>query len=318
MNSQKKCRVAIVMLRNDPFHKRMVTYLIDCLENGPQEVYTHSIIMHTYGYEDSLKNRIQRLFLDKYDVFIPIGQLCTSVVKETLDELGGHPTIFIGVGNPIGLQLVKSTEIPGGYVTGVKREYIPLQKIVSHYLLLKPAVNSILIPYLPTVAAGFINEQIIELKKLFAAHGIQVIAVPIKQNQESLFEAIDAYRSRVQSILCLEGCFSNSFQEEIAYYCWENYLLFCVSGITAIQNGAACAFAGEIRNCATTAYQMLRSHWENNTPISTIPVVTHPDNQEFFVNTDMLRKIKFPEEKINELEKNPSIKVVRKWINSPE
>ncbi len=318
MTSRKKCRVAILMLRDNPFHKLTVTYFIDCLENAPPDIYEYSIIMHTYGYELALKNRIQKLFLDKYDVLIPIGEVCTTATKEALDEFGGHPTIFIGVFNAIKLNLIQSIEIPGGYVTGVTREYIPLENIVSWYLLLKPTINSIVIPYLPIAAAGILFEQVIKLKKLFAEHGIQVFAAPIERTQESIFEALDAYRSRVQSVLCLEGCFSNAFQEEIAYYCWKNYLLFCGSGVTAISNGAACAFAGEVRHCATTAYQMLRAHWEQNTPISTIPVVIHPDNQEFFVNTDMLRKIKFPEDKITELENNPSIKVVRKWINSPE
>jgi hypothetical protein len=32
----------------------------------------------------------------------------------------------------------------------------------------------------------------------------------------------------------------------------------------------------------------------------------------------MLRKIKFPEDKIVELENNPNIKIMRKWIDSPE
>jgi ABC-type uncharacterized transport system substrate-binding protein len=316
--SKKKCRVAILMLRNNPFHKSMVTYLLNCLENGPQDMYDPCIIMCHYGHESDIKTRVWRLVLDKCDVIMPIGQMCTLGAKEALDEIGGHPTIFIGVANPIKHELISSIDNPGGYMTGVLRDSMPAEKIVTHYLLLKPAIKTILIPYVPTSAAGLLTAQAIELKRQFAAQGMQVFAIPIERTRESLFEVLDTYRSRVQSVLFLEGCFSNSLQAQVAYYCWQHYLLFCGTGINAIMNGAACAFSGEMRNCATSAYQALRSHWEHNTPISTIPVVIHPDNQGFFINSDMLRKIKFPEDKIIELGQNPSIKVVRTWIDSPE
>jgi len=319
MNSpSKKCRVAILMLRESPLHKSMVNYMLNFFDQGPQNTYDPCIIMLADGYEAEMKIRIQRLVLEGVDVLLPIGQVCTLAVKHALEGVGGWPTVFIGVVNPIQHQLVNSIEYPGTYMTGVFRDSMPMQKIVSNYILLKPFVRSILIPYVPTLSAGLLTSQAIELKKQLAVNGIQVFPVSIQETRESLFEALETYRSRVQSVLFLEGCYSNVLEAPVAYYCWKNSLLFCGSGINALNNGAACAFSGEMRNCAVTAYQMLRAFWEQNIPVSTIPVVIHPDNQEFFVNTDMLRRIQFPEEKIAELEKNSNIKVVHKWVDSPE
>jgi ABC-type uncharacterized transport system substrate-binding protein len=317
-NPVKKCRVALLMLRNSHLHKALINYVFNALDYGLQNTYDPAIIMFVDGHEMEMQIRIKQLVLEGFDIFISIGQICTLAVKHALETVGGHPTIFIGVVNPVQHQLVNSLEYPGTYMTGVFRESMPMEKIVSKYICLKPFVRSIVIPYVPTLSAGLLTSQAIELKKQFAAHGIQVFAAPIQETRESLFEVLETYRPRVQSVLFLEGCYSNVLEAQVAYYCWQNALLFCGSGINALNNGAACAFSGDIKNCAATAYQMLRSYWEDTTPIGTIPVVVHPDNQELFVNTDMLRRIKFPEEKIAELERNSTIKVLHKWVDSPE
>jgi ABC-type uncharacterized transport system substrate-binding protein len=281
--SKKKCRVAILMLRDGFLHKLMVNYLLNCLKNGPQDIYDPCIIMFQNNPEE-MKIRIQRLVLENVDIFISLGQTCTLAVKEALDSVGGHPTIFIEVVEPIKQKLVNSIEHPGGYMTGAFKDVMPVKKIVTNYISLKPAIKTILIPYVPTSAAGLLIDQTIELKKQFAEQGIQVFAIPIERTRESLFEVLETYRSRIQSVLFLEGCFSNSLQAQVAYYCWQHYLLFCGSGTIALKNGASCSFSGEIKNCATSAYQALRAYWEHSTPISTIPVVVYPDNQQFFIN----------------------------------
>ncbi|MEI7580475.1 MAG: ABC transporter substrate binding protein [bacterium] len=316
--SKKKCRVAILMIRSRPFHKAMLNYLLNCIDNGPQDMYDPCILPFSGTNYDDIKNRVRKGVLDGYDVFMPIGEICTLAVKEALDEFGGHPTIFIGVANPIGHQLVQSLEKPGSYMTGVTREPLAANKIVQAFSVLYPTITNVLIPYLPTAGAGLLTKQVIEIKKQLTALGMQVFAIPIDDNQESLFKVLDDYHSRVQSVLFMEGCSSNIFQAQVAYYCWENELLFCGSGTYAINQGSACAFSGEMRDGTTAAYKSLRAYNEKNIPISAIPIEVLPDNQEFYINIDILRKINFPQEKIEELKKNQFIKVIRKWIDSPE
>jgi putative ABC transport system substrate-binding protein len=270
------------------------------------------------AYREEVKNRMRQLFLDKCDVFMPIGEFCTLALKEVLDELGGHPTIFIGVFDPIGNRLAQSLGKPEGCMTGVHRELLSATKITKGLSYLYPLINNVLIPYTPTGAAGLLARQVIDLKKELSAVGMQVFTVPIDRSQESLFNGLNKYCGRIDSVLLLEGCVSNKFQTHVAYYCWKNELLLCGSGTYAIDQGAACAFSGEIKECVIAAYQALRSYHEKNTPISTIPINVIKDNQEFCVNIDILRKINFSPQKIEELKNNPHIKVIRKWINSPE
>ncbi len=45
---------------------------------------------------------------------------------------------------------------------------------------------------------------------------------------------------------------------------------------------------------AIEAYEIVKQYWEKQITLGRIPVKVLPDNQEFFVNTDMLQRIDIP------------------------
>ena len=90
-------------------------------------------------------------------------------------------------------------------------------------------------------------------------------------------------------------------------------MVLCGSGPYAIDAGVACALAGSVRLIAEEAYKMLRMHWEEKMALGVIPVRVLPDNQEFFVNIDMLRRINLDQDAIERICNQPKVRKDRKW-----
>ncbi|MDQ5940577.1 MAG: hypothetical protein QG632_303 [Candidatus Dependentiae bacterium] len=68
---------------------------------------------------------------------------------------------------------------------------------------------------------------------------------------------------------------------------------------------------------AELAYKQLREHIEKEKPMGTIPAIMLPENRDFAVNIDMLRKIDFPTEAIKRVCEHKNTKVLRIWANKP-
>jgi cellulose synthase/poly-beta-1,6-N-acetylglucosamine synthase-like glycosyltransferase len=104
----KQCRVAILMIDKRPFHEVMANFLFDEINVGDTSLYTASICSMMPN-KDSIRYVVSSLLeQNKADVFITIGDTCSIVTKEVLDERGGKPTIFVGVSNPVEIGLVDS------------------------------------------------------------------------------------------------------------------------------------------------------------------------------------------------------------------
>ncbi len=309
--TQRQCRVAILMIDQRPFHEVMANYLLDEINVGNNELYRASICSMNSSKE-SIRHVVHALLAkNKADVFITIGDTCSLVTKEVLDERGGHPTIFVGVRNPVGAGLVNSLERPGFCLSGVIREPAPTLAVAEYFAPLYPAVQSVLIPY--TFDDEFLFVQAREIQRYLASIGMHVFIVPIKRDAASVFSTINEYASRIQGLMILEGCFSSGYQEELAYVCWEKCIVLCGNGSYALEAGVACGMSGGMRLMAEEVIKMLRAYWQDQISLGTMPVVSLPDNQEFFGNVDVLRRINIPTEVIERLCSQPNVKRERKW-----
>jgi len=307
----KQCRVAILMIDKRPFHEVMANFLFDEINVGDTSLYTASICSMMPN-KDSIRYVVSSLLeQNKADVFITIGETCSVVTKQVLDEQGGHPMIFVGVRDPVGLKLINSLDRPGFCLSGIIREPAPILTVAEYFAPLYPAVRNVLIPYSQDDA--YLLNQAREMKRYFSTVGINALIVAVDSDPRSVMEVISDNISRVQGLIVLEACHSSGLQEEIAFLCWEKCVVFCGSGSYAIDAGAACALGGSLRWIAEEAYKMLRQHWEEHQSLGFVPVRILPDNQEFCVNVDMMRRLDAPIDAIERICNQPKVKKDRKW-----
>ncbi len=309
-NGRKECRVVILMLADWPFHQVMANYLLDQINATDRGLYTASVCCMNPDTE-AIKSKVHELLDEqRADVFITIGGICARATKKVLDEVGGHPMVFIGLRDPVGEGLASSFEKPGFCSSGIVRESPSLLSVAKSFVPLLPVVKSVLVPYLEDNT--YLVHQAREIKRYLTEQGMNVFTVPIKRDALSIMKVIHDYIPLIQGIIILEGCYSASMQDELGYLCWEKCIILCGTGPYALDCGAACGLAGNLKPIALEAYAMLRQHWEQQIPLGVIPVKVLPDNQEFFVNTDMLQRIDVPREVIEALCSQP--KVIRRRI----
>ena len=308
---RKECRVVILMIEQWPFNEEMANLLLDQINLTERGLYSASVCC-TAPNPDAIET-VVRSFIEenKVDVFITIGRICSKITKEVLDEVGGHATIFVGVRDPIGEGLINSMEKPGFCLSGVVREASPILTVGRHFAPLYPLVKTVLIPY--SFDNNYLLNQARELKRFFLTVGINSILLPVDPDSHSNMKLISEQINQVQGIIILEGCYSNGIQDALAFLCWEHCIVLCGSGPYAIDAGASCALGGSFKQIAEEAYKILKNLWEEQVSLGMIPIKVLPDNQEFAVNTDMLKRLDIADEVIEVMCAQPGVKRERIW-----
>lgn len=308
-----KHRVAVLTLHGRPYHATMRRLLHYNFQAGMPDVYQPSFLTMILD-KAAIKAKVRQLIqIDRFDSIMAVGEVCALYAKEVIDEVGGHPMIFIGVRDPVGQGLVQSLDRPGFTVTGVVREDAHDITLVSHIAKLYPSVRNVLVPYLP--AAGRLEEKAFMFKRYLSTFGKNVFLVPITEQRESVLGTVAQYcNGKAECVVFLEGCYSNAFQAEVAELCWEKFVVFVGSGMSAIDVGASCSFASDLSHLASSAYGKLRDFAESGMPLGTMAVSVLPDDREFIANTDALRRIDFPKEELGKLCSHKDTKVMRLWV----
>ncbi len=308
-----KFRIGVLALVGQPYHHVMSNMISFQMNNGVPNLY-ECVIYRVTPHKDSIKQRVREMaFEDDCDLIAPIGELCFFNAMEVAAEANGLPIAFVGVRNPVGPKGVKSLEKPGFTVTGVFRENAPPSKIAKHIAKLYPDVECIVIPYLPT--AQLLQDEALEIKRLLSEVGMTIYLEPIEQTEASVMDVIKAYQNKVQAICFLEGCFSNFFQEELGYLCWEKCLISIGNLTTAIDAGFCCSFAGDLSQMAAELCRRIRLYCEDGVPLESMPIAALPDDREFVVNIDMFRRLDFPATSLKRICLSNGTKTVRKWVN---
>lgn len=313
----RKCHVTILMLRDWPFHTKMVALLIDHINTGVQGVYEPFIVRVDHN-EAVIQDFVrQAIFKHKADIIITIGALCSKAAKVVVDTIySGKPVIFMGVREPLQLKLVKSLEKPEASLTGVVRE-APSALTVAHYFsYFAPFVSTVLIPYLESDA--YLYNQAVHIKQYLSANGIAVQLASVPADLDQLQVIIHSYAALVQGVILLEGCYTNAVQEQLAYWCWENKIILCGSGPHAMQNGVACALSGDFGPIVAAVYDQLRLFWEYQKPIKDIPVRVLRNNEQFLINVDMLLRVGVPALLIQEVMAHAGVCAERTWTRRPK
>jgi len=308
---RKECRVVILMVEQWPFNEAMANLLLDHINVTERGRYAASVCC-TSADKESISSIVQSFIeQNKVDVFVTIGRTSSKATKEALDQVGGYSTVFVGVRDPVEDKLIDALHKPGFCLSGVVRTSPDILRVGKYFAPLYPVVRSVLIPY--SFDNPYLLNQAREIKRYFSTIGMNAILLSVDADGHKTMKLIADTINEVQGIIILEGCYSNGIQDELAFLCWEKCIVLCGSGPYAIEAGASCALGGSFKPIAEEAYKIVRTHWEKQIPLGMIPVTVVPDNQEFAVNTDMLRRIGILDDVIDRLCSQDGVKRERLW-----
>jgi len=287
----------------------MVQLLMAQFNAGVRNIYQVQLI--SMRHDEQVIGAMIRsvIFKQKADLIISVGEVCGIVVKSIIDDLvNSIPVIFVGVREEQARVIFGPLEALKGNITGVARASLLLPEQTGAIAGLYPVVKSLLIPY----SEDLLNRAT-SLHNSLTAIGMEVILLPVTIDYAVTLSKIINYLPTVDGVMLLEGCYTNGIQPEIAYWCWWHEVVLIGSGPHAISNGAACSFGGDLKLIAQAAYEKTRLLWERKTLVKDIPVTILPNNEQFFVNIDMMRRLEMPVEEIVRICSQTKAQVVRRW-----
>jgi ABC-type uncharacterized transport system substrate-binding protein len=309
---KKELRVAVMLGYDGVFHRTIAGMFRDLTYVNSVGDLTASMInvpMDPQG----IQRMTQNLLDQKYGLFVPIGARCAVNAKKVIDQVGGHPMIFIGARNPEKLGLVESMERPGSFCSGVVREPLDHLAVIKKLIRIAPFRKRLLLPYNPASEAGAIAEQVIEIKKYIAANSDMIVHAVATDTHEDSVQAFRDYEGKFDVALILEGCTTERVTEELSKWCWEKEVLLCGVGEQALSTGVSCVMGGGFYPYAEQAFAMLQRYWKQGIALGTQPVHVIPNNQSFTVNIHVLRSIGLQAHEIEEFCDDPEINVLRLW-----
>ena len=305
----KHCSISILVLEGRPFHLEMVRLLVAQFNAGVRDVYQIQLV--SMRNDEQVIGAMVRsvIFKRKADLIISVGEICAATVKSVVDDLvHSTPVIFVGVREEQARFIMGPFEDVHSGMTGVVRASLSLERQVRHVALLYPVIRSLLIPY----SENLLNRAT-ALQHSLTAIGMSVILLPVSSDHAATLACIIDYLPSVGGVMLLEGCYTNGIQPEIAHWCWWHEVLLCGSGPHAISNGAACSFAGDLTLIAKAAYEKTRLLWERKIPIQDIAITVLENNEQFFVNIDMMQRVKVPIEETVRICQQTKAQVLRRW-----
>jgi ABC-type uncharacterized transport system substrate-binding protein len=313
----RKCRITILMLRDVPLHTTIVALLIDRINSGVQGIYEPFIVRVDHN-PAIIKDFIhQAIFKQKTDIIITVGELCATTARMVINDMViGKPVLFLDVRDPLGLELVSSVERPGESFTGVVREDLPALVIAHYYSFFIPFLDTVLIPY--TENDIYLLAKANDIKKCLNARNIKTHLIALPANSNGIESALQGYTDKVQGLILFDSCFIHALQEQFAYWCWKNEIIFFGTGPDVIAAGAACAVRNDYESLINAAYEQLRLFWEYKTPVSEIPVKVLNAEEEFLINIDILLRIGMPHELIKQVVLQPGVCAERTWTRLPK
>jgi ABC-type uncharacterized transport system substrate-binding protein len=309
----KKCRVAILMGVNNQFHCTVANAIMKVLSNNGEFHVTPVVVSLTQNAISS--KLIQRM--NDFDVFIAIGQRGSVFLKEASKDLVDGPQIlFVGIPDPVALNLIDSLEVPGNNVSAVIRHAAQPLDVAQKLVPFLPYLNKIIIPYWPAGEAGQMKQQVTLMGEYFQNLGMRVEPIEVLEKEEIL-EVLKAKVERQDLVLFLEGGTNDTYRE-IIYLCWDRDALVCGDSNEAIINGAACSFGGNLYKFAEEVERVLMLFWADGKQLGLVPVVPLPNDRIFTINVAMLRMVGFSEEAISSIvEALPEALILKKWVSCP-
>jgi len=310
----KKCRVAILMGVNSQFHCTVAHAINQILSiNGGFHV-TPIVVTLT---QNAISSKVIQK-MKEYDVFIAIGQRGSIFLKEAIKDLDEGPRVlFVGIPDPVALNLIDSLEVPGNNVSAVIRHAAQPLDVAQKLVPFLPYLNKIIIPYWPAGEAGKMKQQVALICDFFRQFETKIETLEVLEKEEVL-SILQAKVEPRDLVLLLEGGTTCDSYREIIYLCWDRDALVCGDSNEAIMMGTACAFGGNLYKFAEEIERVLMLFWVDKKQLGLIPVAPLPNDRVFTINVAMLRTAGFSQQAINAVIKAlPDALIIKRWISCP-
>jgi putative ABC transport system substrate-binding protein len=160
------------------------------------------------GAEEVLKT-----FVPKIDLLVVWGTVYAVAAKRVTTTV---PTVFLTVGNPVGIGLVNSLAKPGGNMTGVTFEAAAETNAKRLQLLQEVQPRLTRVAILRAVGDANVAPSMVSLEQAAPKLGITLLPVDMTsaENLEAAFAAMD--RSRAQAVVVIAGAFTYLHSRRLA------------------------------------------------------------------------------------------------------
>jgi putative ABC transport system substrate-binding protein len=182
-NVQNKHKVPIAILTpvTHPSLEQVekgIIQTMEALSPGRYEFFTYNAA----GNKTLMRSELEEIARKDYALLFTIATAPSQMATELFSKRGlSTPIVFTCVNDPVGFNIVKSEETPGGTVTGVK-ELVNFPAELNALLQFKPSIKTILLVYDPSIP-GLQKDQK-QIEDILKEKDIRLITVETFQSNE--------------------------------------------------------------------------------------------------------------------------------------
>lgn len=270
-NENKKTSLAILTPITHPSLEQIEKGFKETIERASPGKY-HFVTYNALGNKTLMRGEIEEIIQKGYPLVFTIGTLSSQMTTEVFAKKNlNTPIVFTCVNDPVGFHIVKSEEIPGGHVTGVK-ELVDFKKELELTLPYKPDIHTVLLVLNPMEPG--IDKDAEEVRTILEEKGIRLIRVEVFQTNEFLAK-VSPLLNKADAMLILKDNTVVGGLDILVKLCNQRRIPLMTSDLYSPDRGAAFGYGVyEIEfgiEGAKKALQILEQHVEVGT-IAVTPV----------------------------------------------
>jgi len=223
-----------------------------------------------------------------YDAVVTIGGMATQIVARTALLLNVKiPIIFTSVGHPARLGILYAGAQGGHNITGISIHDPEYATPVSLFHSLKKTVQSVLLPYDPSVAG--VHQQVSEITRSFLSRNVQLQILPI-QKTEHVTNQIASYIHHVDTVITLRNEVVVANMPRIISMCNDFGVTVFSSDLASVEQGAAIGVSPKEHIQGIEAANYLLMVFKENIRPSELPIKELPIVNYVGINESTIKK----------------------------
>jgi len=240
------------------------------------------VTYNAQGNKTLMRGEVEEIAQKGYPLVFTIGTTSSQMTTEIFAKKGlDTPIVFTCVNDPVGFHIVKSEELPGGNVTGVK-ELLDFQKELELTLQYKPDIQTVLLVLNP-MEPGLAKDAD-EISSILEKKGIKLITVEVFQTNEFMAK-ISPLMAKADAMLVLKDNMVVGGLDTLIKLCNQYHIPLMASDLDSPDRGAAFGYGVyEVDfgiEGAKKALQILDHHKKaGNIPVTPVSNFTFKINSE--------------------------------------
>ena len=193
------------------------------------------------GSRALMRSHVEDILQNDFDLVCSVGAQCSQTLKEMCVKKNILiPSVFVGVVNPVELNIVKSREFSGNNFTGVIAD-LDYKMFVEVLCMTKKNMSNALIVYDPTQLGGYTERTRKEVEEYLYKKGVHTKAVQVFSVNE-IAEKVKPFLDKADVLITLRDYTTNSALDIFTKLCAQHGVTFCASDLGAVDKGADLGF----------------------------------------------------------------------------